>query len=387
MKKLLLWGDSPNVTTGFGKVAEEILKRMKGYEITVIGINYYGEFYSNDRFPYKIFMAKRGNDMLGRETFLTLLMQEKWDVVITHNDVGVIKSVSEYIMKVKAQSNFQWIAYMPIDHDTLRYEHIDFMKDPDEVLVYSEFGKRELTRIDKSIGERVKVAWLGTDTANYRPLKNRLELRKKWFDVSDMGTVIVLNDNANRWRKDHPHGVLGFKYFHDKFPNSKYYVHAPIKEQGGDLQSIAKNCGLPDGAMIFRENNALHGLSNEEMNELYNAADIVASSTMSEGWGLSCTQAFATKTPALFPRHTSLVEMIGENEERGKFVELSSERLLAWNLCSYWRPLISSQSFADGLEWIVKNEKEAKRRAEVAYNWVQEKTWDNLHKLIWEKIC
>jgi glycosyltransferase involved in cell wall biosynthesis len=382
---MLVWSDSPSCTTGFGKVAQEILKRVKGYEITVLGINYNGEFYDRNIHPYNIFMAKDDTGFLGYRKFVQMLTTQKWDLVFTHQDLGIINAITKYIVDERAKQKFKWVAYMPIDN--AEFWDMQSIQNADEVLVYSQYGKDVITKKNPEVGERVKVAYLGTDLDKFRPLKNKQELRRKWFNIEDPNTFLAVNVNANRWRKDHPHGILGFKYFNDKYPNSKYYIHAPVKTVDGDLRIMAQSCRLKEGALITKDDvNPLHGYSEEEVNEIYNCADVVISSTMAEGFGLSITESFGAEIPALFPNHTSITELIGANAERGTFIKNSGTKLMAWDKCSYFRDIIDSKDLGDKLQYVIENYKEVKAKTVIAKQWVKQYTWDNIYKLIWDKI-
>ena len=55
--KLLFFGDTPSGNTGFSTVSKNILKRLYAtgkYDITVVGINYFGDPHD---LPYKIYPA------------------------------------------------------------------------------------------------------------------------------------------------------------------------------------------------------------------------------------------------------------------------------------------------------------------------------------------
>jgi glycosyltransferase involved in cell wall biosynthesis len=51
------------------------------------------------------------------------------------------------------------------------------------------------------------------------------------------------------------------------------------------------------------------GFSTEELNKIYNSFDCFITTTTSEGWGLTITEAMATKTLVVCPKHTSLTEI------------------------------------------------------------------------------
>jgi len=49
----------------------------------------------------------------------------------------------------------------------------------------------------------------------------------------------------------------------------------------------------------------------EELNKIYNSCDIYLTTTLGEGWGLTITEAFSTKTPVIAPNTTSITEISG----------------------------------------------------------------------------
>jgi glycosyltransferase involved in cell wall biosynthesis len=132
---------------------------------------------------------------------------------------------------------------------------------------------------------------------------------------------------------------------------------------------------------IFQVN---QGLPIAMINLLYNCSDAVLSTTLGEGWGLSITEAMATKTPIVAPDNTSLHEMMADN--RGYLVP-SGDNPSAWfNLGSAdnerLRPLMNVDKAADAIEKLIKGELPD---IEGAYKWAQNNSWDNICKQ-WEKV-
>lgn len=180
-------------------------------------------------------------------------------------------------------------------------------------------------------------------------------------------------------RKDLPRTILSFKKFSDKYPNSLLYIHATKVDYGGDLERVAQITGLDGSKIIYNPKlNPVFGVDEEKMRAVYGCADVVMSTSVAEGWGLSCTEAFACGIPALFPKHTSLVEIIGKKAERGYFVEMAGNRVMDWNMGSYWFPLCDEKSGADMLGYIYNNKDKALGKAKLASSWVKEHTWDSI---------
>ena len=113
------------------------------------------------------------------------------------------------------------------------------------------------------------------------------------------------------------------------------------------------------------------------VNLLYNCADAVISTTLGEGWGLSITEAMATKTPIIAPDNTSLHEMMADG--RGLLVP-SGDSPSAWFSLGPQdnervRPLMNVAKAADAVEDIING---TLPNIEAAYEWSRKNNWDNI---------
>lgn len=103
----------------------------------------------------------------------------------------------------------------------------------------------------------------------------------------------------------------------------------------------------------------------------------------------SVTEAMAAKLPTLVPRNTSLIEIVGEKEERGWLAECGttdSEWMIAYGYSDLVRPLVNVPSFVSKLEEI-HNLKPAEKdkRLHAAYRWANEHTWAKICEQ-WKQI-
>ena len=91
----------------------------------------------------------------------------------------------------------------------------------------------------------------------------------------------------------------------------------------------------------------------------------------------------ACKTPLVMPDNTAISELIGENSERGYKIKSGTDlNLLHINRADndIVRPLTDIYDLVDKLYHVEKNREEAKEKAEVAYEWVSQYTWDDIAK-------
>lgn len=94
---------------------------------------------------------------------------------------------------------------------------------------------------------------------------------------------------------------------------------------GIDCYRLSERLGLEVGKDIFfpKDFNENNGISESELNKIYNTFDCFITTTTAEGWGLSIVEAMATKTLVVAPRHTSVQEITdnGNNAFLFKFMQ------------------------------------------------------------------
>jgi glycosyltransferase involved in cell wall biosynthesis len=138
---------------------------------------------------------------------------------------------------------------------------------------------------------------------------------------------------------------------------------------------------LPDN---FDEN---RGFSIETVNKIYNASDVIVSTTLGEGWGLSSTEAMAAKVPVIFPDNTSLSEILADN--RGRLVR-SGDGANDW-VClgtedmNQYRPVTDTKDMVNALVEAYDNRDKSRERAERAFQWVQDLSWEKIG-LQWAEV-
>jgi D-inositol-3-phosphate glycosyltransferase len=399
--RLLFWGDSPTTATGFGQVSKNILKMLydtNKYDINIVGINHTGMSYDYIKFPYRIDPATclltQDTDVYGRSMILKKLQTEQVDILFILNDTFLIQTVMKDILKIRDQlpkeRKFVIVYYYPIDGTPKKEWIEEVVCKVDFPVTYTEFAKQECY---KALGKEFPLEIInhGTNKNVFHTL-NEEEVNQ--FKCQNFGKTLeipfdhskdffILNVNRNQPRKDLYRSLAAFKIFHDKVPNSFYFLNCQCNDVGGNIHEIAQNVGLEvykdfsyPATNIFDAN---QGLPIEVVNMFYNVADLVISSTIGEGWGLSSTEAMATKTPILFPKNTSLVEIIGENEERGYFCRSGGnyDHMVCLGMPdnNILRPIVDIQDMADRMLYIYEHYDEAKAKAEVAYQWV--KSWSD----------
>jgi glycosyltransferase involved in cell wall biosynthesis len=426
--------DSPTVVTGFGNVCKELLLELYNtgmYEFDIVGINYDG---SPHNLPFRIYPAYSAliqnaayQDIFGRQKFLDLIGQGKFDIVWVLQDSFIL---AESLAKLIKDTNdglgkdglmqFASIFYFPIDA-TPKKRWIDasamFFDIP---VVYTKYGYNEIIKLysfDENsllkpeekeviakerdiIEKKLKVCYHGCNLKNFHPIEDAEKIKTLremyWADKKDK--FVFMNVNRNQPRKDIFRTLLAFKTLverrRSKGKNDVYlYLHCALSDAGLNIVDMAKQLNLVDGEEFAYPDQKMFQVASgypiETLNALYNASDAVITTTLGEGWGLSVSEAMAVKKPIIAPNHTSITEMLGKigdsKDENGNIVEtLNAERgilvktggtFVQHDDNSRIRPFVDVEDLVNKMEYLVEHREEYNQIVENAYAWIKELQW------------
>ena len=173
-----------------------------------------------------------------------------------------------------------------------------------EVLKQNGFGVYDYDN-DKTDNKGIITGYVphGLDHEVYKPLDKKDERYKKMYhDIKEKNGAefVVFWNNRNIRRKQPGDVVLAFKMFNDKLTAEQrsktlLLMHTtPTDGNGTDLRAVAKYVA-PDCKVVFSEAK----LAPEDLNAMYNVADVVVNIASNEGWGLSSTEAMLSGTPII----------------------------------------------------------------------------------------
>jgi len=317
--RVLYWGDSPTIGTGFGVVARHVLNALgaAGHRIDCLAINAVADFPDRDVAPYAIVPAGAPQDPFGYRALLRILTERPYDLLFVQNDLHVAHAAAGYLESLRDRG----VALPPI----LYYYPVDCRVRPDltgmlrlanEIVTCTAFGRSETGKVPGLRSPAVIPH--GVDARVFRPLADRLRSRISFRRAHGIPEtdMVVCSVGANNPRKDLPRTIAAFARFRDAMGSPVVlYLHTiPATETGHDLTQAAAACGLIIGRdVVFpRDYHPIRGVSDQAMNEMYNACDIYLTTTLGEGWGLPVTEAMASGLPVVAPCHTSLREIAGD---------------------------------------------------------------------------
>lgn len=374
--KVLMYADAMTCATGFSTVSRNIaeaLYKTGRYDIDIFGINYWGDPHS---FPYRIWPAGVGSrDPYGRERFVNMATQLEYDILFLLQDSFILDFMPKLLPALKQQGKkFKSIVYYPID-GTPKEQWIRNVTVADYVYTYTQFGvdkSKEACPDCKNIG----IIHHGANVTDFRPLpENDIANFKQAFFGANKDKFIITNVGRNQQRKDMPRTIAAFKEFRKEVPNSVLYMHCAARDQGWNLDEVVKAYGFntKDDVLFPDKFGPNQGYPIQVLNMIYNASDLVVSSNLGEGHGLSWTESMAVKTPVLMPNNTAMAELI--TEDKGYLCD-SGTKLELFTVLPHdnevIRPLVDTTDMAKKMIHIYNNYGEAKAKAEVAYKWVTE---------------
>ena len=175
----------------------------------------------------------------------------------------------------------------------------------------------------------------GKDESKYFPITGVLAKDKEYLDFKkglfngDVPEFVVYFNSRNIRRKQIPDTILAFRAFLDTLPKEKakkcYLVikSEMVTDPGTDLNKVReyflgedymKNC-------IILENR----FSEQQLNFLYNIADVQILLTSNEGWGLTVTEAILSGTPIIANTTGGMQDQMRFVDNEGKWFVPSAD--------------------------------------------------------------
>lgn len=328
-KRILVLADFA-CNTGFGTVAQNIVSQLLleervDYYVDIVGINYHGEPNSWQRFYPKVrlFSAKMssGGDLWGRSFLMDLLCTGDYDYLWVLQDTFIVRTFAaeaEEIHKLlEGKKQFKFIYYFPLDATPPPEWITEGVAKAHVPVSYTEWAKGLCCDVDTTLQDRIEVIPHGVDTKIFHPTdaEEAKEWRSKYFHGHADGKTLVVNVNRNQPRKDIGRTLQVIRKVVDdgRIGDFLFYLHMQPKDLGLDVVSAAKSLGLEmyKHYVIPNKEYSANKFPATMLNRVYNAADIVMSTALGEGWGLSLTESMATKTPVIAPNHTAVADVCG----------------------------------------------------------------------------
>ena len=135
----------------------------------------------------------------------------------------------------------------------------------------------------------------------------------------------ILYSNRNIRRKQPGDVLMAYKYFMDELTSEQreecvlVWHCAPIDDNGTDLPRQCRHL-IPDYDVCFTYDNANEAFDDEDMNLLFNSADVYINMASNEGFGLGSCEALTVGTPIIVNVTGGLQDQCGFRKEDGEFL-------------------------------------------------------------------
>lgn len=330
-KYILAYMDFMSIT-GFSNVSHNVLDRMTPFlkandiKVDMFALNFglKEDFDYNEQIKVLNPLKFEGTtkDPYSRMGLLRVLAVGAYDLLWMMNDVSVISPMMVHVDKLRVKKEkegrtpFKVLFYTPIDSYPIP-SHFPPLKNIEQIVTYTEYGKKAMDEcFEKMVVKpvsKIDIIPHGMDTKVFQPLNNKKELREKYKLPTD--AFLFGNINKNQPRKDLGTTLIAFAKVKKQNPKEKYalYLHCYHSDPSGiNLYRACERLDLEVGKDVFFPTDAKYinaEYTQADMNELYNCLDVFVNTTMSEGWGLSLTEAMCVGLPIVCPLHTSLKEI------------------------------------------------------------------------------
>jgi glycosyltransferase involved in cell wall biosynthesis len=162
----------------------------------------------------------------------------------------------------------------------------------------------------------------GINSELYKPIDVPEDFKKSILGDKEYEFILYWN-NRNIRRKQPVDVILAFNKFVEALPEEKrdsvcLLMHTePVQEHGTDLPTTIEHCCLPETNVIFANNR----YSEEQLNWLYNMADVTINIASNEGFGLATAESVMAGTPII-------VTVTGGLQDQCGFRDIASGKLL-----------------------------------------------------------
>jgi len=321
--KIMALCDSPTLSSGFARVAGNLLRRWSGEaHVDCWAVGFVGWGYR--RVPFVDTMFPAGPDWATQgklELFLAQLAIGGYTHLWLMQDTFLLSAFDfpSRLREVCQKKSIHTTLYFPVD-GALDPAWTDIIAAVDLPIAYTHYGKQEAEAKGRRRGHSFTCEVLphGVDQAIYQPVsaEERARLRRGLWDPAwvEPDDFLMINVNANQRRKDVARSLEVLAAVRERGVPAKLLMHMPESSQEQlSLSAVGEQLGLIPVAHwghsgpLYRKGNAL--LTEQDLAKYYNVADLYLTTSLGEGWGLGITEALGCGCMAAVPRHTACLEL------------------------------------------------------------------------------
>lgn len=395
--KILYTSNYQGMWTGYGNIAEELLKRLNRISkhefvhFAVSGINNTAPFVEEG---IKTYGRTNSGGSLGMYDLPVVIQNEDIDLVHMNFDVWAVADDFTRLVKGHGGISKPVSIYAPVDHDPLPQSWLRVFEVVNKVVPYCKWAKQVILNAGLAEDKLHKPIYHGVDTKTFKPIDVE---RDEMFN-EERKFVVMINKNNQGTRAALERMIRGFGIFvqDPKIERDEclLYINSNIQgENSYDLNYVVSALNLDDCVKITNPNVQRYGLTLDQLVALYNASDIVLNTTRGEGFGLGIIEGMACGKPVIATGYSSMPELIADDpdeimepEKIDKIVHgprgiLCPVHDVHMSLGKHsWRREVHANTIACALKYAYNNPEEIEEMGKNGREWVKQYDWDNQAK-------
>lgn len=308
--------------TGYSKVSHGILEQLskqRGLEITHFGFQRHPQAPQKYR-PYSSSVdvidaaaleaaQQQGQGQqqgFGYQILMDSIKKKKPHVVMIYNDMSVVTRFLEEIRKSGVTRDFKVWIYCDQVYDSQLQGMVDILnRDADRVFAFTPYWKKQLK--DQGVTRPLHILGHGFDPNTYFTVPQ--DVARKSLKLPE-DAFVIMNLNRNQPRKRQDIMIMAFVELLTKYPMKQiillcicdkgekggwwlFELYArELKKRGAPIEQFGNRLMISSQDMVFKD---------EDINVLYNIADVGISTAEGEGWGLCTFEQMGVGIPQVVP--------------------------------------------------------------------------------------
>ena len=307
--------------TGFTRVLEALLPTFaKQFEVIWMGVGYRGP--ETQLTPHVRLLPTNleGGDLVGAYQARERWLEFSPDAIFALNDPWYLSHYSRALGALL--DGVPMIGYLPLDGRIPDPSLVAELTDFSQLITYTQCAANDLRTALRASGITTPVARAGhgVDLSQFRPLfqsnrvahpEERMAMAQALFGLPEP-SFVVLNASRPDPRKRIDISIAGFAQFARQVADPVYLclhqAHAH-PDYVLPLRSQAEQLGIAERILWHPQTPG--PISDEALNQLYNACALGINTAVGEGFGLVSFEHAATGVPQILPQNPALTELWG----------------------------------------------------------------------------
>ncbi len=381
MKKIrLLWiGDSPSVSTGFGRVSQGVLEGLLAtarYQVAILGINQpIGDPHRYEGM-FRIYPAQSKGNVYGFNRVQEVIEKEQPQIIVINNDLWICQ---EYVKHIPAKNSV--ITYSPVDALPVQISWLDVLEGVGaKITTYTEFARTGILAA-KQLKDDVEIVGHGVDVDEFYPIEDA----RSFMSGMANDAFIIQNVNRNQPRKRLDLYLKSAQIWLERLSKTDresvcFYYHGAVKDVGYNLIDLAKRWNIDDRLMITDQKSITpaSGVELRTLCKIYNCANVHVMTSVGEGYGLSPLESAACGVAQILPNHSACKELW---ENKAPLIDIASWDVLTGGINTEGG-VIDVEHLADIYDDLYRNRDKLQTYAKLAYEYVQQEqfSWNYVAK-------